>query len=77
MLTDNPYAPPQASTLNESPAATRSHWNRMLLMLPFSIVAALAGGAMNRDPGALLIDCVNLAAGVTHPFQKPNRRRSG
>ena len=56
MLTDNPYAPPQASTLNESPAATRSHWNRMLLMLPFSIVAALAGGAMNRDPGALLID---------------------
>ena len=22
-------------------------------------------------------DCVNLAAGVTHPFQNPNHRRSG
>lgn len=56
MLTDNPYAPPQAITLNESPAAKRSHWNRMLLMLPFSFVSALAGGAMNRDPGILLIN---------------------
>ncbi len=54
MLPENPYAPPQVSTLNDSSAAMRSHWNRMLLMLPFSIVAAIAGGAMNRDPGILL-----------------------
>ncbi len=54
MLSDNPYAPPQASTLNESPAAMRSHLNRMLLMLPFSIVAAVAGGALNRNPRILL-----------------------
>jgi len=56
MLTDNPYAPPHETSLNEYPATARSQLNRMLLMLPFSIVAALAGGALNRDPGILLID---------------------
>ncbi|MBC7966978.1 MAG: hypothetical protein H7Z17_13755 [Fuerstia sp.] len=56
MLSDNPYAPPQASTLHKSPAASRSHGNRMLLMLPFSIVAAIAGGALHRNPGILLIN---------------------
>jgi hypothetical protein len=55
MLTDNPYAPPQETSRNQYPATARSHWNRMLLMLPFSVVAALSGGAMNRDPGMLLI----------------------
>ena len=55
MLADNPYAPPQETSRNQYPATARSHLNRLLLMLPFSFVSALAGGAMNRDPGMLLI----------------------
>ena len=56
MLSDNPYAPPHDTELNEYPATARLHLNRMLLMLPFSFLAALAGGAVNRDSSLLVID---------------------
>ncbi len=56
ILTDNPYAPPQDSSQNEYPATARSHLKRTLLMLPFSLLAALAGGSVNRDSSILLID---------------------
>ncbi len=56
MLSDNPYAPPQETSPDQYPPTARSHLKRILQMLPFSFLAALAGGAMNRDPGILLID---------------------
>ncbi len=56
MLSDNPYAPPQETLPDQYPPTARSHLKRILQMLPFSIASALGGGAMNRDPGILLID---------------------
>ena len=56
MLSDNPYAPPQEASLKQYPARVRSYLHRMLLMLPVSLLAALAGGAVNRDSSILLID---------------------
>ncbi|MCX7386857.1 MAG: hypothetical protein NTX48_09350 [Planctomycetales bacterium] len=55
-MSDNPYAPPQETSLNQYPARASSHLHRMLVMLPFCFIAALAGGAVNRDSNILLID---------------------
>ena len=50
ILTDNPYAPPQDSSQNQYPATARSHLKRTLLMLPFSLLAALCVVIVNCLP---------------------------
>ena len=55
VLTESPYAPPLETESIAVTATVRSQWSIILWMLPFSLVAAVAGGTLNRDPGVLLL----------------------
>lgn len=54
-LSENPYAPPQDGQHEYLPHA-KPYLKRLFLMLPFSFLAALAGGAQNENPNLMGIE---------------------